>query len=85
MKKSKKDLRLPEQEKITEKMERHSSKARNSNAYSINPFFSTFTPKNLSREKKIKTKKSPGDTLLKKRKKSSAKIVSMPASPEKDI
>lgn len=81
VKKSKKDLKLPETEKITEKMERHSSKARNSNLYNINPFFSTLTPKNTSIEKKFKGKKSPGETLLKKRKKSSTKILSMPASP----
>lgn len=49
VKKSKKNLKLPDQEKIIEKIERPSSKARNSNIGGISPFFSTFTPKNLSK------------------------------------
>ena len=48
------------------------------------PFLSTLTPKNKSREKKLKQKKSPELELLKKRKKSSAKMISMPASPAKE-
>ena len=48
-KKSKKELKLPE----TEKLERvASSKGRMTN--SISPFLATFTPKNSSKEKKFK-------------------------------
>jgi hypothetical protein len=45
----------------------------------------TLTPKNKSKEKKMKLKKSPEAELLKKRKKSSAKMISMPASPAKEV
>jgi hypothetical protein len=43
-KKSKKDLKLPD----NDKMERPSSKARYSNPNSVSPFMATFTPKNTS-------------------------------------
>ncbi len=46
---------------------------------------STLTPKNKSKEKKMKQKKSPDVQLLRKRKKSSAKMISMPASPAKEV
>jgi hypothetical protein len=41
------------------------------------------TPKNQSIER-VKGKKSPESSLLKKRKKSANKMISMPASPVKD-
>ena len=78
-KKSRKDIRLPE----TDKFERAGSKGKYSNINNLNAFIASMTPKNTSKEKKLKPRKTPGDTLLKKRKKSSTKIFSMPASPER--
>lgn len=91
-KKSRKALKLSDLERVErgergEKAEREKleTKPRSSNSQSPNLLLSSFTPKNSSKETRIQGKKSPAGSLLKKRRKSTAKMVSMPASPAKDV
>lgn len=51
----------------------------------VTPFLAVSTPKNQSREKVSKVVRSPESVVGKRRGKSNAKMVSMPASPAKEV